>query len=263
VPLHPPIAGCSVAVVGGAGGQAGETADHLGQQRWPVERSNACLGRTSASPVNCENRFLPSKPGSSSDDKGTFISPVPTLPHGPSSALLDPEPDGPGCRVYDDGASKFRRSKQNWGEKRLQRPVSARRLPKSIGGSSNKRRDRRTTSSRRTTRQKQSGGAERDRTADLLNAIQALSQLSYSPASAGRCGPAAEGAGNRPARARHQEAISKKRGQPHSAQPNPRPQRLRASHNCGTKCHVPALEEGVETAETPGDGFRAGWLVAA
>jgi len=38
---------------------------------------------------------------------------------------------------------------------------------------------------------------------------------------------------------------------------------LRASHNCGTKCHVPALEEGVETAETPGDGFRAGWLVAA
>ena len=25
------------------------------------------------------------------------------------------------------------------------------------------------------------GGAERDRTADLLNAIQALSQLSYSP----------------------------------------------------------------------------------
>jgi len=39
--------------------------------------------------------------------------------------------------------------------------------------------------------------------------------------------------------------------------------RLRASHNCGTKCHVPALEEGVETAETPGDGFRAGWLVAA
>jgi len=38
--------------------------------------------------------------------------------------------------------------------------------------------------------------------------------------------------------------------------------RLRASHNCGTKCHVPAFEEGVETAETPGDGFRAGWLVA-
>ena len=38
---------------------------------------------------------------------------------------------------------------------------------------------------------------------------------------------------------------------------------LRASHNCGTKCHVPSLEEGVETAETPGDGFRAGWLVAA
>ena len=28
-----------------------------------------------------------------------------------------------------------------------------------------------------------SGGAERDRTADLLNAIQALSQLSYSPLS--------------------------------------------------------------------------------
>ena len=27
------------------------------------------------------------------------------------------------------------------------------------------------------------GGAERDRTADLLNAIQALSQLSYSPKS--------------------------------------------------------------------------------
>jgi len=42
-----------------------------------------------------------------------------------------------------------------------------------------------------------------------------------------------------------------------------RARRLRASHNCGTKCHVPALEEGVETAETPGDGFRAGWLVAA
>jgi len=41
------------------------------------------------------------------------------------------------------------------------------------------------------------------------------------------------------------------------------PSELRASHNCGTKCHVPALEEGVETAETPGDGFRAGWLVAA
>jgi len=40
-------------------------------------------------------------------------------------------------------------------------------------------------------------------------------------------------------------------------------QQLRASHNCGTKCHVPSLEEGVETAETPGDGFRAGWLVAA
>jgi len=39
--------------------------------------------------------------------------------------------------------------------------------------------------------------------------------------------------------------------------------KLRASHNCGTKCHVPSLEEGVETAETPGDGFRAGWLVAA
>jgi len=38
---------------------------------------------------------------------------------------------------------------------------------------------------------------------------------------------------------------------------------LRASHNCGTKSHVPALEEGVETAETPRDGFRAGWLVAA
>jgi len=42
-----------------------------------------------------------------------------------------------------------------------------------------------------------------------------------------------------------------------------RARELRASHNCGTKCHVPALEEGVETAETPGDGFRAGWLVAA
>ena len=41
------------------------------------------------------------------------------------------------------------------------------------------------------------------------------------------------------------------------------PYALRASHNCGTKCHVPALEEGVEPAETPGDGFRAGWLVAA
>jgi len=41
------------------------------------------------------------------------------------------------------------------------------------------------------------------------------------------------------------------------------PKGLRASHNCGTKCHVPSLEEGVETAETPGDGFRAGWLVAA
>jgi len=38
---------------------------------------------------------------------------------------------------------------------------------------------------------------------------------------------------------------------------------LRASHNCGTKCHVPAFEEGVETAETPRDGFRASWLVAA
>jgi len=49
--------------------------------------------------------------------------------------------------------------------------------------------------------------------------------------------------------------------------PEPRspylPASLRASHNCGTKCHVPSLEEGVETAETPGDGFRAGWLVAA
>ncbi len=45
--------------------------------------------------------------------------------------------------------------------------------------------------------------------------------------------------------------------------PDTPPQGLRASHNCGTKCHVPALEEGVETAETPGDGFRAGWLVAA
>ena len=41
------------------------------------------------------------------------------------------------------------------------------------------------------------------------------------------------------------------------------PRGLRASYNCGTKCHVPALEEGVETAETPSDGFRAGWLVAA
>ena len=29
------------------------------------------------------------------------------------------------------------------------------------------------------------GGAERDRTADLLNAIQALSQLSYGPTMAG------------------------------------------------------------------------------
>jgi hypothetical protein len=29
----------------------------------------------------------------------------------------------------------------------------------------------------------QNGGAERDRTVDLLNAIQALSQLSYSPTS--------------------------------------------------------------------------------
>jgi len=38
---------------------------------------------------------------------------------------------------------------------------------------------------------------------------------------------------------------------------------LRASYNCGTKSRVPALEEGVETAETPRDGFRAGWLVAA
>jgi len=43
----------------------------------------------------------------------------------------------------------------------------------------------------------------------------------------------------------------------------PSPRELRASHNCGTKSHVPALEEGVETAETPRDGFRAGWLVAA
>jgi len=41
------------------------------------------------------------------------------------------------------------------------------------------------------------------------------------------------------------------------------PAHLRASHNCGTKCHVPAFEEGVETAETPRDGFRASWLVAA
>jgi len=47
------------------------------------------------------------------------------------------------------------------------------------------------------------------------------------------------------------------------AVPVPTDKDLRASHNCGTKCHVPALEEGVETAETPGDGFRAGWLVAA
>ena len=31
------------------------------------------------------------------------------------------------------------------------------------------------------------GGAERDRTVDLLNAIQALSQLSYSPTGRGRC----------------------------------------------------------------------------
>jgi len=38
--------------------------------------------------------------------------------------------------------------------------------------------------------------------------------------------------------------------------------KLRASHIYGMKCHVPAFEEGVETAETPGDGFRAGWLVA-
>ena len=30
-------------------------------------------------------------------------------------------------------------------------------------------------------RPEEDGGAERDRTADLLNAIQALSQLSYSP----------------------------------------------------------------------------------
>jgi len=47
------------------------------------------------------------------------------------------------------------------------------------------------------------------------------------------------------------------------ADPQPSPSTLRASHNCGTKSHVPALEEGVETAETPRDGFRAGWLVAA
>ncbi len=40
------------------------------------------------------------------------------------------------------------------------------------------------------------------------------------------------------------------------------PAALRASHIYGMKCHVPAFEEGVETAETPGDGFRAGWLVA-
>jgi len=45
--------------------------------------------------------------------------------------------------------------------------------------------------------------------------------------------------------------------------PADQPSDLRASHICGTKCHVPALEKGVETAETPGDGFRAGWLVAA
>ena len=32
-----------------------------------------------------------------------------------------------------------------------------------------------------------SGGAERDRTDDLLSAIQALSQLSYSPTSNNRC----------------------------------------------------------------------------
>src|SRR6476659_1230162 len=32
-----------------------------------------------------------------------------------------------------------------------------------------------------------SGGAERDRTADLYNAIVALSQLSYSPVPIGRC----------------------------------------------------------------------------
>jgi hypothetical protein len=32
------------------------------------------------------------------------------------------------------------------------------------------------------------GGAERDRTVDLLNAIQALSQLSYSPTVGGRAG---------------------------------------------------------------------------
>ena len=109
--------------------------------------------------------------------KPLLLSPVPALLHGLSFTLLDSEPDGPGRRIYDDGATS------------------------------------------RTTRRKQSGGAERDRTADLLNAIQALSQLSYSPASAGRCGPAAEGAGNRPARARHQEAISKKPRQSHLAQP--------------------------------------------
>ena len=34
-------------------------------------------------------------------------------------------------------------------------------------------------------RQGENGGAERDRTADLLNAIQALSQLSYGPVSPG------------------------------------------------------------------------------
>ena len=32
----------------------------------------------------------------------------------------------------------------------------------------------------------QNGGDKRDRTADLLNAIQALSQLSYTPTSGGR-----------------------------------------------------------------------------
>ena len=31
------------------------------------------------------------------------------------------------------------------------------------------------------------GGAERDRTVDLLNAIQALSQLSYSPTASADC----------------------------------------------------------------------------
>ena len=36
------------------------------------------------------------------------------------------------------------------------------------------------------------GGAEQDRTVDLLNAIQALSQLSYSPKVAGRLGVVAE-----------------------------------------------------------------------